>query len=110
MTTNETMTENSNIHDISAELAKEFGEIGSEKRQKAIEHAWEEYNAQILYEARKNAKMTQETLAKKLNVNKSYISRIERGLIIPTVATLYRLASAMGMSVELRPIEAQPNY
>lgn len=110
MKTNETMTENSNIYDISKRLAEKYGEIGSEKRQKAIEHAWEEYNAQILYEARKNAKMTQETLAKKLNVNKSYISRIERGLIIPTVATLYRLASAMGMSVELRPIEAQPNY
>lgn len=110
MKANETTEPNTDIYDISAELAKEFGEIGSEKRQKAIEHAWEEYNAQILYEARKNAKMTQEALAKKMNVNKSYISRIERGLIIPTVATLYRLASAMGMSVELTPIEPQPNY
>ncbi|MBQ4406451.1 MAG: helix-turn-helix transcriptional regulator [Bacteroidales bacterium] len=110
MKANETTEPNNDIYDISAELAKEFGEIGSEKRQKAIEHAWEEYNAQILYEARKNAKMTQEALAKKMNVNKSYISRIERGLIIPTVATLYRLASAMGMSVELTPIEPQPNY
>ena len=35
--------------------------------------------------------------------DKGYISRIERGLTVPTVATLYKIASAMGMTVELRP-------
>ena len=65
---------------------------------------WEEYNAQILLEARKNAHLTQAELAKRIGADKGYISRIERGLTVPTVATLYKIASAMGLTVELRPI------
>ena len=30
--------------------------------------------------------------------------RVERGLLTPTVATLYKIAAAMGLTVELRPI------
>lgn len=98
------MKPNSEIYDISKELAAEFGEVGSPEREKAIEQAWEEYNAQILLDARKNAQLTQSELAKRLGVNKSYISRIERGLITPTVATLYKIAAAMGLTVMLKPI------
>ncbi|MBO5181455.1 MAG: helix-turn-helix domain-containing protein [Paraprevotella sp.] len=31
------------------------------------------------------------------------MSRIERGLTVPTVAILYKIAAAMGLTVELRP-------
>lgn len=48
--------------------------------------------------------MTQEELANRIGADKSYISKIERGLITPTVSTLYRIAAAMGLSVELRPL------
>ena len=68
------------------------------------EKAWVEYNGQILLEARKNAHLTQAELAKRIGADKGYISRIERGLTVPTVATLYKIASAMGLTVELRPI------
>lgn len=64
----------------------------------------EEYNAQILLDARKNAGLTQQELADRIGANKGYISRIERGLTVPTVATLYKIASAMGLTIELRPI------
>jgi len=37
------MKPNSEIYDISKELAAEFGEVGSPEREKAIEQAWEEY-------------------------------------------------------------------
>lgn len=67
------------IYDVSVELAAEFGEVGTQKREAAIAQAWEEYNAQILLDARKNAELTQEELAKRIGVNKGYISRIERG-------------------------------
>ena len=66
--------------------------------------AWEEYNAQILLDARKNAGLTQSELAKRIGAEKGYISRIERGLIVPSVSTLYRIAAAMGLTVELRPM------
>ncbi len=98
------MSKKNEIYDVSAELAKEFGEIGTKEREEATAKAWEEYNAQILLDARKNARLTQEELAKRIGADKGYISRIERGLTIPTVSTLYRIASAMGLTVELRPM------
>jgi len=54
-------------------------------------------------EARKNAQLSQSELAERIGANKSYISRIERGLTVPTVATFYKIAAAMGLRVELRP-------
>lgn len=93
-----------NIYDVSAWLDEELGKDGTPKRKKNIAKAWEEYNAQILLDARKNARLTQEELAKRIGADKGYISRIERGLTTPTVATLYRIAAAMGLTVELRPL------
>ena len=78
------------IYDISALLDEELGKEGTLERERNRERAWEEYNAQILMDARKNAHLTQAELA--------------RGLTVPTVATLYKIAAAMGMTVELRPI------
>ena len=37
------MNKKNEIYDISAELTKEFGEVGSKKRDNAIEKAWDEY-------------------------------------------------------------------
>lgn len=54
-------------------------------------------------DARKNARLSQAQLAEKIGANKGYISRIERGLIVPSIATFYKIAAAMGLSVELRP-------
>lgn len=98
------MNEKNEIYDISAELEKEFGKIGSKERETATAKAWEEYNAQILLDARKNARLTQKELANRIGADKGYISRIERGLTIPTVSTLYKIAAAMGLTVELRPL------
>lgn len=91
------------ITDYSAILAEQFGEVGSATREKAIEEAWEDYNAQILHDARKNSRLSQAQLAERIGADKGYISRIERGLIVPSIATFYKLAAAMGLSVELRP-------
>ena len=82
------------IYDVDAWLDESLGKEGTPEREKNRERAWEEYNAQILLDARKNAGLTQQELA----------DRIERGLTVPTVATLYKIASAMGLTIELRPI------
>lgn len=92
------------IYDVDAWLDEGLGREGTPERKKNREKAWEEYNAQILLNARKNARLTQEELAKRIGADKGYISRIERGLTIPTVSTLYRLAAAMGLTIELRPM------
>ena len=92
------------LYDVSAQLARELGAPGTKEREENTEKAWEEYNAQILLDARKNARLTQEELAHRIGADKGYISRIERGLTIPTVATLYKIVAAMGMTIELKPI------
>ena len=91
------------IYDVSALLDEVLGKEGTPEREKSCEKAWEEYNAQILLDARKNARLTQAELAKRIGADKGYISRIERGLTVPTVSTLYRIAAALGLTVALRP-------
>ncbi len=91
------------IYDVDALLDDMLGKEGTAEREQNRAKAWEDYNAQILLDARKNARLTQAELAARIGADKGYISRIERGITVPTVATLYRLAAAMGLSVELRP-------
>ena len=89
-------------YNVSEELNKTFGAPGTESRRRAEDQAWEEYNAQILLDARKESGMSQSELAKKIGADKSYISRVERGLTIPSISTFYRMVAAMGLTVELR--------
>ena len=91
------------IYDVDAWIDEGIGAVGTQQRAKAMEEAWEEYNAQILLDARKAARLTQEEVARRTGTSKGYISRVERGLTIPTVATLYRLVGAMGMKIEIVP-------
>lgn len=92
------------IYDVDAWLDDELGKEGTPEREASLEKAWEEYNGQMLLDARKNARLTQEELANRIGADKGYISKVERGLITPTVSTLYRIAAAMGLTVELRPL------
>ncbi len=94
---------NHKITDYSAVLEKEFGKHGTPERAKFDEDAYAFYTSQVLLGARKDAHLTQAELAARIGVDKSYISRIEKGVTVPSVATFYRLVSAMGLSVELRP-------
>ena len=75
-------TNNHQIKDYSAELDKKYGAIGTKERELFDEEAWNFYTGQLLLEARKKSKVTQEELAQRIN-SKSYISRIERGLNRP---------------------------
>ena len=98
-------TNNHQIVDYSAVLSQKYGKVGSAERAKFDEEAYEFYTSQILLNARKEAKMTQAELADSLHVTKSYISKIENGLITPSVATFYRIMNALGMKVEIvKPI------
>ena len=95
-------TKTNKIYSVSDELNQVFGNHGTDSRKEAERQAWEEYNAQILLDARKQAGMTQSELAERIGADKSYVSRIERGLTVPSISTFYRMVSAMGLSVELR--------
>lgn len=93
------------INDYSAVLDEKYGKIGSAEREKFNEEAYDFYTGQLLLDARKEAKVTQAELASKLNVNKSYISRIENGVINPSAGMFYKILGALGFRVEIvRPL------
>ena len=96
-------TNNHKIADYSAVSERQYGKHGSVERAAFDEEAYSFYASQVLLEARKNARLTQTELAERIGVDKAYISRVERGAIIPSVATFYRMVNAMGLSVELHP-------
>lgn len=98
-------TNNHKIVDYDEVLDTEFGKEGTPERAKAEEEAYAFYTSQILQDARKEAKVSQQELASRIGSTKSYISRIENGLVMPSVATFYRIMNALGMRIEiLKPI------
>ncbi len=84
------------LYDVSALITERFGEEGSPSRIDAEEKAWAFYTGQIVEDARKKAHITQAELAKRIDSDKSYISRLENGLVDPKVSTLCRIMNAMG--------------
>ena len=55
--------------------------------------------------ARKQEHVTQETLAERVGTNKSYISRIEKGLVEPGAGLFLRIMGALGLRVDIvRPV------
>jgi len=53
----------------------------------------------VIHEIRKEEKITQQELALRIGANKSYISRIEKGLIEPSVGTFYRIINALSLNI-----------
>lgn len=92
------------IYDVDAWIDEGIGAPGTEKRRAAEELAIAEFNAQLLLDARKEAKVTQSELAERVGVDKAYISRVERGLVVPSMTTFAKIAAALGFAVTLKPI------
>lgn len=98
-------TNNHQMTDYDLVLDKKFGKEGTPERIKAEDDAFSFYSSQILLDARKEAKVTQTELAKRINSTKSYISKVENGVITPSAGTFYRIINALGMRVEVvKPI------
>lgn len=57
-------------------------------------------------EARQKANFTQAELSARSSVRQPEISRIEKGLGNPTSETLFKMAAALGVSIDLRPIKS----
>jgi len=72
-------------------LEKRYGPIGSLKRTEFEIKAKAFAIGEIIRDGRRQAKMTQEELAKKTGTRKSFISRIENGHSDIQLSTLYKL-------------------
>jgi len=79
-----------------------YGKIGTKLRDDFEERAQYYVISEMLREARKEAKLTQEQLAKKVGTKKSYISRLENGQCDVRLSTLYRIFEfGLGREVNL---------
>ena len=96
-------TKENKIQDYSRVLAKKHGEHGSEERKDFQDKAMAFYTGQLIEQARKDMKMTQEELGLKIGADKSYISRIENGKTEPKVSTFYKLIEALGLKINFIP-------
>ena len=61
---------------------------------------------QAIIDARQNAGLTQKELSERTGIAQGDISKLERGNANPSLRTLQRLASGMGMTVKLEFIPA----
>jgi len=86
-----TMDKYDNIKDFDQLIEAEYGKIGSESRNEYEERAQMFIIAEMLKEARKEANLTQEQLAKKAGTKKSYISRLENAKTNIQLSTLIRI-------------------
>ncbi len=94
-------TNNHQIVDYDLVLDAKFGKEGTPERQAFEEEARAFYAAQILLQARKEAKVTQAELANRVGTTKSYISKIENGVIEPGVGLFFRLVNALGLRIDI---------
>ncbi len=81
---------------------EEYGLPGTPSREAfhAESMAW--YYGELLRERRKTLKMTQEQLANKINVPRPYISHVERGKSDVQLSSFLRIASALGLQLQLK--------
>ena len=95
------MQANPNLTSYSAVLARKHGAVGTPEREEFDNRARTYYMGLVLQEARKEEHITQAELAKRTGTSKSYISRIENGLIDPTISSFMRIVDALGLRFEL---------
>lgn len=85
------MKKNKKLKTFEQHLTKQYGKIGTKKRDDFEVKAKAFVIGELLKEERKQANMTQDELASKIGAKKSYISRVENGKTDIQLSTLYRL-------------------
>lgn len=76
---------------INEHLDRKYGEKGSKSRDAFVERSQAYMIAEMLKAARKEARLTQQQLADKLQVKRTYISKIERAISDIRLSTLKRV-------------------
>jgi len=89
------------IRSISDEMDRLYGKVGTFEREQFRKEAYAYYMGQIIHDVRKTEKMTQAELAKRIGAEKSYISKVENGIIEPSIGTFYRMIDALGLRMDI---------
>lgn len=95
------MQANKNLHSMDVVLDELYGKVGTPERDEFRKEAHAYCVGQMILDARKQEKITQSELAERVGTNKSYISKIEKGMIEPGVGLFFRIIDALGLRVEI---------
>lgn len=96
---------NPDVHSMDAVLDELYGKVGTPEREEFRKEAYAYYVGQLIHDARKQERITQDDLAHKVGTTKSYISKIEKGYIEPGVGLFFRIIEALGLKINIvKPI------
>lgn len=90
-----------NLYSVDEWMDDKYGKVGTPEREEFRREAYAYCVGQIISDARKQEKVTQSELAKMVGTNKSYISKIEHGLIEPGVGLFLRIIDALGLKFDI---------
>jgi ribosome-binding protein aMBF1 (putative translation factor) len=76
---------------INEQFDLKYGKAGTESRVEFEQNAEAHFIAELVKEKRKEANMTQQELADRLNVKRTYISKIERAVSDIRISTLRKV-------------------
>lgn len=91
----------SKLHSANELIDEKYGKQGTAKREEFEKEAIAYYYGEILRDKRKELKLTQESLAEKVGLKRSYIAKIEKGETDLQISSLVRLANALGLKFSL---------
>jgi len=92
-----------NPNTINEHFDQKYGKAGTKSRTNFEQNAELYLIAELIRDKRKEAKMTQQDLADKLNVNRTYISKLERTVGDVRVSTLRRIVEVgLGGTLDIR--------
>ncbi len=82
-------------------LRIKYGERGTEKREVFEAKAEAFYLCEMLKEKRKDAQISQKSLAEKTALKSSFLSRIENGKVDVQLSTFLKILNSMNMRIEI---------
>ena len=95
------MQAKNDIGSFDAILDAKYGKLGTPEREAFHQEAYAFCAGQIISDARKHEKITQKELADKVGTNKTYISKIENGIVEPSVGLFFRIIDALGLKLDI---------
>lgn len=82
-------------------LNTKYGNEGTASREDFNKEAIAYYYGQILKERRKELNLTQENLAEKVGLKRSYIAKIEKGLTDMQMSSFIRISKALNLELAI---------
>ena len=91
----------SKLYNAGELLDSKYGKEETESRTEFNKEAIAFYYGTILKERRRELNLTQESLAEKVGLERSYIAKIEKGKTDIQISSFVRIAQALGLNISL---------